>query len=92
MMLFLEGVDPTIPEYVANGPYETFTIIVVVLATPTTPVVPERYAIKEIRQWSDEDKKKVGLDGKAKISTIGIRAESNKVSFDTIKRKRRLKV
>ncbi|KAI3718316.1 hypothetical protein L6452_19180 [Arctium lappa] len=66
MMLFLEGVDPTIPEYVANGPYEPFTIIVAVPATATTPAVPKRYAIKEIRQWSDKDKKKVGLDAKAK--------------------------
>ncbi|KAI3771815.1 hypothetical protein L6452_02984 [Arctium lappa] len=66
MMLLLEGVDPTIPEYVANGPYEPFTIIATIPATATTHAVPERYAIKEIRQWSDEDKKKVGLDAKAK--------------------------
>ncbi|KAI3702020.1 hypothetical protein L6452_27606 [Arctium lappa] len=66
MMIFLEGVDPTIPEYVASGPYEPFIVIVVVPATVTNPAVPERYAIKEIRQWSDEDKKKVGLYAKAK--------------------------
>ncbi|KAI3685807.1 hypothetical protein L6452_35065 [Arctium lappa] len=66
MMLFLEGVDPTIPDYVENGPYEPFSIIVVVPDTTTTTVVPERYALKEIRQRSDEDKKKVGLDAKAK--------------------------
>ncbi|KAI3685473.1 hypothetical protein L6452_34718 [Arctium lappa] len=65
-MLFLEGVDPTIPEYVANGSYEPFIIIAAVPATSTTPAIPERYAPKEIRQWSDEDKKKVGLDAKAK--------------------------
>ncbi|KAI3693019.1 hypothetical protein L6452_32846 [Arctium lappa] len=66
MMLFLEGVDLTISEYVANGPYEPFIIIVAVPATATTPAIPERYPPKEIRQWSDEDKNKVGLDAKAK--------------------------
>ncbi|KAI3678122.1 hypothetical protein L6452_37403 [Arctium lappa] len=65
MMLFIEGVDPTIPEYVANGPYEPFTIIATVPATATTPAIPERYAIKEIRQLSDKEKKKVGLDAKS---------------------------
>ncbi|KAI3697893.1 hypothetical protein L6452_30995 [Arctium lappa] len=66
MMLFLERVDPTIPEYIENGPYEPIRIIVVVPATATTEAVPERYVIKEIRQWSDEDKKKVGIDARAK--------------------------
>ncbi|KAI3693088.1 hypothetical protein L6452_32916 [Arctium lappa] len=40
MLLFLEGADPTIPEYVANGPYEPVQIIVVVPATANTPFVP----------------------------------------------------
>ncbi|KAI3770554.1 hypothetical protein L6452_01691 [Arctium lappa] len=66
MILFLEGVDPTIHEYVVNGPYEPFVIIFVVPATATTAVVPERIVAKEIRQWSVEEKKKVGLDAKAK--------------------------
>ncbi|KAI3707057.1 hypothetical protein L6452_25245 [Arctium lappa] len=66
MMLFLEGADPTIPEYIENGPYEPVRIIAAVPATATTEAVPERYVIKEIRQWSDEDKKKVGIDARAK--------------------------
>ncbi|KAI3669276.1 hypothetical protein L6452_40504 [Arctium lappa] len=66
MMLFLEGADPTIPEYITNGPYEPVQIIAVVPATVTTPFVPERYVVKEIRQLSDEDKKKVGIDARAK--------------------------
>ncbi|KAI3684855.1 hypothetical protein L6452_34082 [Arctium lappa] len=66
MMLFLEGADPTIPEYIENGPYEPVIIIVAVPATATTEAVPERYVVKEIRQWSDEDKKKVGIDARAK--------------------------
>ncbi|KAI3668197.1 hypothetical protein L6452_43274 [Arctium lappa] len=66
MMLFLEGVDPTIPEYIENGPYEPVRIIAAVPATATTEAVPERYVVKEIRQWSDEDKKKVGIDARAK--------------------------
>ncbi|KAI3668177.1 hypothetical protein L6452_43254 [Arctium lappa] len=66
MMLFLEGADPTIPEYIENGPYEPVRIITAVPATATTEVVTERYVIKEIRQWSDEDKKKVGIDARAK--------------------------
>ncbi|KAI3665329.1 hypothetical protein L6452_43953 [Arctium lappa] len=66
MMLFLEGADPTIPEYIENGPYEPVRIIAAVPATATTEAVPERYIVKEIRQWSDEDKKKVGIDAKAK--------------------------
>ncbi|KAI3697975.1 hypothetical protein L6452_31082 [Arctium lappa] len=66
MMLFLEGVDPTIPEYIENGPYEPVRIIAAVPATATTEAVPERYVVKEIRQWSDEDKKKIGIDARAK--------------------------
>ncbi|KAI3707468.1 hypothetical protein L6452_26018 [Arctium lappa] len=66
MMLFLEGADPTIPEYIENGPYEPVRIIAAVPATATTEAVPERYVVKEIRQWSDEDKKKVGIDARAK--------------------------
>ncbi|KAI3672839.1 hypothetical protein L6452_38939 [Arctium lappa] len=66
MILFLEGVYPTIPEYVANGPYVPFIIITAVPATSSTEAVPEREVVKEIRQWSDEDKKKVGLDDKSK--------------------------
>ncbi|KAI3770894.1 hypothetical protein L6452_02042 [Arctium lappa] len=66
MMLFLEGADPTIPEYITNGPYEPVLIIPAIPATTTTPFVPERYVVKEIRQWSDEDKKKVGIDARAK--------------------------
>ncbi|KAI3692485.1 hypothetical protein L6452_32301 [Arctium lappa] len=66
MMLFLKGADPTIPEYIENGPYEPVRIIVAIPATATTKVVPERYVVKEIRQWSDEDKKKVGIDVRAK--------------------------
>ncbi|KAI3681330.1 hypothetical protein L6452_36121 [Arctium lappa] len=66
MMLFLEDVDPTIPEYIENEPYEPVRIIAAVPATATTEAVPERYVVKEIRQWSDEDKKKVGIDARAK--------------------------
>ncbi|KAI3678411.1 hypothetical protein L6452_37702 [Arctium lappa] len=66
MMLFLEGADPTIPEYIENGPYEPVRIIAAVPVTATTEAVPERYVVKEIRQWSDEDKKKVGIDARAK--------------------------
>ncbi|KAI3715356.1 hypothetical protein L6452_22336 [Arctium lappa] len=49
MMLFLEGADPTIPEYIENGPYEPVRIIAAVPATATTEAVPERYVVKEIR-------------------------------------------
>ncbi|KAI3718217.1 hypothetical protein L6452_19079 [Arctium lappa] len=66
MTLFLEGADPTIPEYIENGPYEPVRIIAIVPATATTEAVPERYVVKEIRHWSDEDKKKVGIDARAK--------------------------
>ncbi|KAI3746513.1 hypothetical protein L6452_08947 [Arctium lappa] len=62
----LHCADPTIHDYIENGPYEPVRIIAAVPATATTEVVPERYVVKEIRHWSDEDKKKVGIDARAK--------------------------
>ncbi|KAI3736095.1 hypothetical protein L6452_15628 [Arctium lappa] len=63
MMLFLEGVDPTIPEYVENGSYVPFVIIVAVPATATTEVVPEREA------QSSQLKKNLVKDSKDSKST-----------------------
>ncbi|KAI3757372.1 hypothetical protein L6452_04909 [Arctium lappa] len=67
----------TILKYITNGPYEPVQIIDVVPATATTPFVPELYVVKELRRWSDKDKKKVGIDARAK--TIILMALPNEV-------------
>ena len=66
MVLFLEGVDPTMPYYMENGPYVPSTIDPAVPAAEGRAAIPERLIPKEIHMWTDEDKKKVAIDTKAR--------------------------
>ena len=66
MILFLEGSDPKIPYYLENGPYIPAVVVPAILATATSPAVPERRIPKTPNQWSEEDKKEVAVDAKAR--------------------------
>src|SRR5581483_5493372 len=66
MELFLAGTDPQIPHFIENGPHVPTSIIPSVAATSTTPVVPERSFVKLVANWSDEDRRLVNIDTKAR--------------------------
>ena len=66
MELFLSGSDPQIPYFMENGPYIPTTLVVAVPATATTAVIPERTIIKNVTQWTEEDKRLVNIDTKVK--------------------------
>ena len=66
MKLFLSGSDPQIPYFMENGPHIPTTLVVAVPATATTLAIPERTIIKIVTQWTDEDKRLVNIDTKAR--------------------------
>ncbi|KAJ9545060.1 hypothetical protein OSB04_024767 [Centaurea solstitialis] len=66
MELFLSGSDPQIPYFIEHGPYVPTSIIPAVAATTTSPAVPERTFIKQVSNWTDEDKRLVNVDNKAR--------------------------
>ena len=66
MELFLSGSDPQIPYFMDNGLYIPTTVVVAVPATTTTLAIPERTIIKNVTQWTDEDKRLVNVDTKAR--------------------------
>ncbi|KAJ9544604.1 LOW QUALITY PROTEIN: hypothetical protein OSB04_024311 [Centaurea solstitialis] len=66
MELFLSGSDPQIPYFIEHGPYVPTSIIPSVAATTTSPAVPERTFIKQVSNWTDEDKRLVNVDTKAR--------------------------
>src|SRR5581483_6996051 len=66
MELFLAGTDPQIPHFIENGPHVPTSIIPSVAATATTPVLPERSFVKLVANWSDEDRRLVNIDTKAR--------------------------
>ncbi|WP_185695705.1 retrotransposon gag domain-containing protein, partial [Escherichia coli] len=66
MELFLSGSDPQIPYFLEHGPFVPTSIIPSVAATATSPAVPERSFIKQISNWTDEDKRLVNVDTKAR--------------------------
>ena len=59
MKLFLFGSDPQIPYFMENGPHIPNTLVVAVPTTATTLAIPKRTIIKNVTQWTDEDKRLV---------------------------------
>ncbi|KAJ9552804.1 hypothetical protein OSB04_016849 [Centaurea solstitialis] len=66
MELFLFGSDPQIPYFLEHGPYVPTSIVAVVAATSTTPTAPERTFVKQVSNWTNEDKRLVNVDTKAR--------------------------
>ena len=66
MELFLSGSDPQIPYFMENEPYIPTTLVVVVPATTTTAAIPERTIVKNVTHWTEEDKRLVNIDTKAR--------------------------
>ena len=66
MVNFLEGIHPRICEFLYNPPYVPMNLIPRVLATGTTPEIPENYEPRPEANWSDEDKIIVDLGNKCK--------------------------
>src|SRR5581483_11494239 len=66
MELFLAGADPQIPHFIEHGPHVPTSIIPSIAATSTTPAVPERSFAKLVANWSDEDRRLVNIDTKAR--------------------------
>ncbi|KAJ9552953.1 hypothetical protein OSB04_016998 [Centaurea solstitialis] len=66
MELFLSGSDPQIPYFLEHGPFVPTSIVPSVAATTTTPAAPERTFVKLVSNWTDEDKRLVNVDTKAR--------------------------
>ena len=49
-----------------HGPYIPTTLVVVVPATATTAAIPERTIVKNVTQWTEDDKRLVNIDTKAR--------------------------
>ena len=62
MMLFLAGFDPQIPYFMENGPYTPTTLIHVVPTTANTSAILEKTIVKDITQWTDDDRTLVNID------------------------------
>ena len=66
MVLFLVGSNLEIPYFLENGPYVPSTPVHGAPTTATTAAVAERTIIKEVDQWTDEHKRLVNIDTKAR--------------------------
>ncbi|KAJ9546718.1 hypothetical protein OSB04_019261 [Centaurea solstitialis] len=66
MEIFLSGSDPQIPYFFEHGPYVPTSIVPAVAATSITPAAPERTFVKQVSNWTDEDKRLVNVDTKAR--------------------------
>ncbi|KAJ9539258.1 hypothetical protein OSB04_031991 [Centaurea solstitialis] len=66
MELFVSGSDPQIPYFLEHGPYVPTSIVPAVAATSTTPAAPERTFLKQVSNLTDEDKRLVNVDTKAR--------------------------
>ncbi|KAJ9548152.1 hypothetical protein OSB04_020695 [Centaurea solstitialis] len=55
-----------IPYYIEHGPHVPTSIIPSVAATENTPAVQERSFVKLVANWSDEDRRLVNIDTKAR--------------------------
>ena len=66
MEIFLASTDPQIPYFIEHGPYVPTSIIPAVAATTSSPAVPERSFVKLVSNWTDEDKRLVNVDTKAR--------------------------
>ena len=49
-----------------NGPYIPTTLVVAIPATAITAAIPESTIVKNVTQWTDEDKGLVNIDTKAR--------------------------
>ena len=66
MEVFLNGVDSALIDTIKEGPFIPKLLVPTSPATETTPAIAERYRPKEKEFWSEEDKKQVDVDGKAR--------------------------
>ncbi|KAJ9547461.1 hypothetical protein OSB04_020004 [Centaurea solstitialis] len=66
MELFFAGADPQIPYFIEHGPHVPTSIIPSIAATNNTPAVQERSFVKLVANWSDEDRRLVKIDTKAR--------------------------
>ncbi|KAJ9547650.1 hypothetical protein OSB04_020193 [Centaurea solstitialis] len=66
MELFLAGADPQIPYFIEHGPHVPTSIIPSVAATDNTPAVQEISFVKLVANWSDEDRRLVNIETKAR--------------------------
>ncbi|KAJ9539161.1 hypothetical protein OSB04_031894 [Centaurea solstitialis] len=66
MELFLSGSDPQIPYFLEHGSYVPTSIIPFVATTTTSPAVPKRTFIKLVSNLTEEDKRLVNVDTKAR--------------------------
>ena len=70
MEAFLIGLDSSLLETIQDGPHVPMVLIPTTSTSEGTPSTPERYMKKDKDLWSEEDKKKVALDGKARSILI----------------------
>ena len=70
MEAFLIGLDSSLLETIQDGPHVPMVLIPTTSASEGIPATPERYMKKDKDLWSEEDKKKVALDGKARSILI----------------------
>ncbi|KAJ9561689.1 hypothetical protein OSB04_006849 [Centaurea solstitialis] len=66
MELFLAGSIPQIPYFIEHGPHVPTSKIPSVAATDNTPAVQKRSFVKLVANWSDEDRRLVNIDTKAR--------------------------
>ena len=66
MELFLSGSDPQIPHFMEHGPYIPTTLVGAVPDTATTAAIPERTIVKNVTRWTEDDKRLVNIDTKAR--------------------------
>ena len=52
-----------IPNFIENGPYIPTTLV---MAIPDTAAILERTIVNNVTQWTDEDKRLVNIDTKAR--------------------------
>ena len=70
MEAFLIGLDSSLLETIQEGPHVPMVLILTTSTSDGTSPTPERYMKKDRDLWSEEDKKKVALDGKARSILI----------------------
>ena len=70
MMLYLENLDFHIPKIIVNCPYIPMSIVAEPIEGTVTPPVGTRHIVKARSQWTEEDKRMVSLDAKAKSHIV----------------------
>jgi gag-polypeptide of LTR copia-type/Zinc knuckle len=69
MSLFLESIDPNMPDILRDGPYvPTNTVVTEAIVREGQPTIPAQVKIvtKEKEDWEDNDRRMVSLDVKAR--------------------------